>query len=204
MTNSHNRSRALQLSLSLDSDSVPVMLRLVRAFKRDAEIIGLLPGKFGELYANFFQVQTRDFLVELLRQAIDGRLVFLAIGPEVDLRKHLIGEGIGHNEARMTFGAAEVHQAAFGQKIDAAVTGQVVAIDLGFYVHAGNAFGIVEAVHLDLIVEVTDVTNDGLIFHLQNVFQGDDIAIAGSSDIDISLPERLFDDGDFEAFHGGL
>src|SRR5207302_2306997 len=69
---------------------------------------------------------------------------------------------------------------------------------------ARNAFGMVEAVHLDLIVEVTDVTNNGLVFHLQNVFQGDDIAIAGSSDIDVSPPERLFDGGDFEAFHGGL
>jgi hypothetical protein len=38
------------------------MVRLVRAFSRHTKIIGLRLGKFGQLHANFFEVQAGNFV----------------------------------------------------------------------------------------------------------------------------------------------
>jgi len=51
------------------------MLRLVTAVHRHAEVISLLLGELSELHADFFQVQSDHFLVELLWQAINRDLV---------------------------------------------------------------------------------------------------------------------------------
>src|SRR3546814_19512010 len=51
--------------------SVAVMLRLVRPFDRHVEVVGLFLGERGQLDADLFQVQARDFFVELLRQQVD-------------------------------------------------------------------------------------------------------------------------------------
>ena len=70
------------------------MVRLVRAFDGHAEVIGLFLRELRELHADFFEVQPGDFFVELFGQAIDGRFVFIPVGPEVELREDLVGEGI--------------------------------------------------------------------------------------------------------------
>jgi len=82
-------------------------------------------------------VQAGDFFVELLGQTIDADLVGLAVGPEVQLLKALIGspheievlnptcladllisrgEAVAHHEVRVAGGATEVHEAAFQSK----------------------------------------------------------------------------------------
>ena len=62
----------------------------------------------------------------------------------------------------------------------------------------------VEAVHLDFVVEVADVADDGLVLHLPHVLQRDDVAVAGAGDVDIAAAQGVLDGGDLEAFHGGL
>ena len=104
----------------------------------------------------------------------------------------------------MAFGATQVHQAAFRQQVNAAVAGEVVAVHLGLDVHTRHALGVVEPVHLDLVVEVADVTDDRLVLHLEHVLQRDDVAIARGGDVDVGLAERLFNGRDLEAFHRGL
>ena len=64
------------------------MLRLVRAVGVHAEVIGLRLGELGQHDADLFQVQTRDFFVELLGQTIDSLFVFVLVRPEI--RSHFI------------------------------------------------------------------------------------------------------------------
>ena len=75
-----------------EQPSVPVVLRLVRPFERHAEVIGLFLRQRRQLHADLLQVQARDFLVELLGQAIDRLLVRVLVRPQVDLRQRLVGE----------------------------------------------------------------------------------------------------------------
>src|SRR6184192_1136745 len=63
---------------------------------------------------------------------------------------------------------------------------------------------IVEAINLNLVIEVADVTNNSLIFHLEHVLDSDDVAVAGGCDIDVRPAEGILDGRDFEAFHRSL
>ncbi len=84
---------AFMLCISDDARiSVPVMFRLVRPFHRYAKIVGLLLRELGQLYAHFFEVQARDFFVELLGQAIDTDFVTLRVLPRVGLREDPVGD----------------------------------------------------------------------------------------------------------------
>src|SRR5439155_4202735 len=101
----------------ITSASVAVMLRLVGPLDRHAEIGGLLLGELGQLRADFLEVKSRDFLVEMLRQAVDADRVGVLVLPEVELRERLVGETVRHDERRVARRAAEVHQPALGEQI---------------------------------------------------------------------------------------
>ncbi len=104
----------------------------------------------------------------------------------------------------MAGGATEVHQAAFGENVNALAAGQMIAVVLRLDVFDAHAFRLLERVHLDLVVEMADVADDGLVFHREHVRGGDDVAIAGRRDINVAGAERAFDGVDFETFHRGL
>src|SRR5690242_18670358 len=72
--------------------SIAVMIALERAVLRHANVLRLIIAQLGELHADLLEVQTRNFLVELLRQRIDLRLVRLRVGPQLDLGQCLVGE----------------------------------------------------------------------------------------------------------------
>jgi hypothetical protein len=115
--------------LNLSSGSA----RLERALaRRHAEVLGLLHAvQLGELHAELAEVQRGDLLVELLRQHVDLADSYSPLlGPERDLREHLVGEAAAHHEAGVTRGAAEVHQAAAREDDEALAVGEDEVIDL--------------------------------------------------------------------------
>ncbi len=149
-------------------------------------------------------MQAGDFLIELLGETIDGRLIGGAIVPQIELGQHLVGKRVGHYEARMPFGAAQVHQPPLGQQVNAAVARQVVAVHLRLDIHPHDAPGGIQALHLDLIVEVANIADDSLVPHLENMLQPDHIAVAGAGDVDVRLAQRVLDGLNLEPLHRGL
>lgn len=73
---------------------VAVVLGLVRAVHRHAEVFGLCLAELGQLHTDLLEVETGDFFVELLGQTIDRLLVLVLVLPKVDLRERLVGEGV--------------------------------------------------------------------------------------------------------------
>ena len=67
-----------------------------------------------------------------------------------------------------------------------------------------NTFVVFQCIDLNLIVEVTDIADDGLVFHLKHVLEGDDVAVACACDEDVAFLNCLFHRGDFIAFHRSL
>ena len=51
---------------------------------------------------------------------------------------------------------------------------------------------------------MADVADDGLIFHPLHVLERDDVDVAGRADVNVAAAERVFDGGDFVAFHRRL
>ena len=62
---------------------IPVMRGLVGPFEGDVEVVGLLLGQLGKLHSDLFEVETGDFLVELLGENVDTWLVGLTVLPEL-------------------------------------------------------------------------------------------------------------------------
>ena len=97
---------------------VAVVVRLVRALDRDADVVGLLLGEGRQPHAERVEVQAGDLLVEVLRQDVDLPLVVVVLGEQLDLGDHLVGEGVRHHEGRVAGGVAQVQQAALGEHDD--------------------------------------------------------------------------------------
>ena len=70
--------------------SLTVVLGLERAVDWHAEIIGLCFAELGQFDPDFFQMQARDFFVELLGKHMDADLERVGLGPQRELREDLI------------------------------------------------------------------------------------------------------------------
>ena len=100
--------------------------------------------------------------------------------------------------------ATEVDESTFSQHEDAVSVREVIHIHLGFDVRLDDAFSRVQFVDLNLVVEVADVADDRLIFHLRHMIESDDIDVAGSRDVDVRRSESALKSVDLVAFHRGL
>src|SRR5688572_25584130 len=77
-------------SIALMPGLIPVLVALVRALDRDADVVGLVGGELGQLYPERVEVQARDLLVEVLGQHVDRLLVLLGLAEQLDLGDHLV------------------------------------------------------------------------------------------------------------------
>ena len=89
-------------------------------------------------------------------------LVVFAVLPQLDLRQHLVGERVGHDETRVARGATEVNKSAFGQENDALAIREDDVINLWLDVFP---LVLVQVGDIDFVVEVADVADDCLVFH---------------------------------------
>src|SRR3989442_2448249 len=161
--------------------SIAVRIGLVRPFLLHADVGGLLLRQLGELRIELLQLQPRDLLVQVLGQHVDlADLVGGALREQLDLRDRLVGERRAHHVARVAGGAAEVHEAPLGQQDDALAVREDHVIDLRLdFFPAALRF---ERRHIDFVVEVADVADDGLVLHLRHVLEGDHALVARSGD----------------------
>ncbi|AEM42107.1 hypothetical protein KVU_2268 [Ketogulonicigenium vulgare WSH-001] len=174
------------------------MLGLEGAFDGYANVISLLHRQLSQFHADLFQMQTGDFLVQMLGQDIDAGGIFIALGPQFDLRQHLVGEAGGHDKAGVAGRISKVQQAAFGQQDDAVARGHRDHIDLLFDI---GPLVVFQRGDLDFVVEVADIADDRHILHAAHVFDTDDVAVAGGGDKDIGRLDDIFQRSDLKAVH---
>ena len=75
---------------------------------------------------------------------------------------------------------------------------------LGFNIDPFNAGDFLEAGHVDLVIEVADVSDDGVVLHPRHVLRGDDVAVPGGGNEDVGLSDDTFQCLDLESFHRRL
>ena len=116
----------------------------------------------------------------------------------------LVGEGAGHDKAWVTSGTAQVEQTALGQDNDGMAVREDEAVTLGLDVLTLDALCADEASHVDLIVKVTNVANDGIVLHLAHVLGHDDVLVAGGGDEDVGSSQDILHGSNGEALHASL
>merc|ERR1712087_1081447 len=140
--------------------SIAVGVALEGALHLHADVVSLLLAQLRELSAQGWQMQPGHLLVQLLRQEIDIVFVALALLPvlqDVQLTQDLVGEGARHHKGGMARGAAQVQQAPRCQDDDAVPIREDEAVDLRLDVLNLDAGEALQAGHVDLVVEVTNV-----------------------------------------------
>ena len=177
------------------------MVRFVRPCHGHIDVVGLVFAELGELGPDATEVQASHHLIEMLGQHVHLLGVLIALGEQLDLSQHLVGEGVAHHKAGVAGGAAQVHQAAFRQQDDLVAAGQGDVIHLRLDV---LPLVLLEGGDIDLIIEVADVADDGLILHLHQVLVADHLVVAGGGHKDVHLLDHVFKTNHAVALHGRL
>merc|ERR1719394_412908 len=186
-------------------DSVPVRVWLEGPRALYADVVRLLLREDGQLRPQRGQVQAGDLLVELLGQQVHLVLVPLLLRrQQVDLRQHLVRERARHHEGRVPSGAAQIQQAPRRQDDDAVAIREHIAIDLRLNVLDLDSRELFQVLHLDLVVEVSDVAYDGVVLHLLHVLQGYDLEVARGCGEDVDLTDHALHCHHLEALHASL
>ena len=77
------------------------------------------------------------------------------------------------------------------------------SINLGFDVDLGDT-KFLQSFHLNLVVEVSDVTDNSVILHFGHVTCSNDVLVSCGSDENVDILYKLLDGGNLISFHTGL
>src|SRR5580692_9280019 len=183
---------------------VTVLLRLVRAVDGNADVVRLLLGQLAQPDPERVQVQPGYLLVQVLGQHVHAECVLVGLGEQLDLRDDLVGEAVGHDEAGVPGGVAEVQQAPLGQHDDAVPVLEGPLVHLRLDVDVPDALPLGQAGHVDLVVEVADVAHDRLVLHPAHVFGGDYVAVPGRGHEDVRGLDHVLQGRHLVAVHRRL
>lgn len=118
---------------------------------------------------------------------------------------YLVSEGAGHDEAGVPGGAPKVHKASLCEDNDAGVgLGENPSVCLRLDRDALHARVGLQPQHVNLIVKVPDVADDGIVLHLLHVVDHDDIFVPGGRDKDVCLRDYILNCEDRDPFHQSL
>src|SRR4030088_612247 len=78
--------------------SIPIVIRLERPFRFNADVVGLVGPQRGELDADLGEMQPGHLLVERFRQHVDLFFVFALVSVQFDLGQGLVGERRRHHK----------------------------------------------------------------------------------------------------------
>ena len=96
---------------------------------------------------------------------------------------------------------AKVQQTPLGQQDDSAAGRHLDHVHLILDV---RPLVVAQRRHLDFIVEVANVADDGHVLHLADMLQADDVLVAGSGDEDVGVMDDVFQHHHFKSVHGRL
>ena len=171
----------------------------------DRDVVGLLSGQLGQLNLQRAEVQACHLFVQNLGEHVHVSprvLAGLPLLPQLDLSERLVRERGGHDERRVTSGAAQVEQASLSEEDDAVAVLEDELVHLGLDVDLLR--GRDEAGEVDLVVEVADIADDGVVLHLGHVARHDDALVSGGGDEDVAGAHDGAELHNAEAFHRSL
>jgi len=104
----------------------------------------------------------------------------------------------------VTSSAPEIEETTLSKDDDTMAIGEFVAIDLVLDVFSLDTGVFIKTIHINLVVEMTDVTNDSVVLHLGHVVSHNDALVTSAGDVNIGSLEDRFESLDLVTFHAGL
>jgi hypothetical protein len=86
----------------------------------------------------------------------------------------------------MASSATQVEKTTLSKKNNSVAIWEFPAINLVFDIQTFDARVVLKAFNINFVIEVTNVTNNGVVLHLSHVLCHDNIFVSSCSDKDIS------------------
>jgi len=104
----------------------------------------------------------------------------------------------------MASGTAQVHKSALSQDQDTVSIGEFPSVHLRFDVLTLDAWVVLEAEHVNFVVKVTNIADNGIVLHLGHVVHHDDACVSSCSHKYVGILHNVFQFLDVQAFHASL
>merc|ERR1712176_396653 len=189
------------------SPLVSVRVTLERSIDLDANVICLLLRRHRQYGTQRGEVQCCRLLIKTFRKQIHLILVALVLLPvrqQVHLAKNLVCERARHHERWMSRSTSQVKKTTRREHNDAMTVWKNEAVDLWLDVFHLDTWELLQLGHLNLVVKVTDVANNRVVFHFLHVLQSDDFEITCGCCEDVNLAYHGFQCDNLEALHARL
>merc|ERR1712241_332899 len=147
-------------------------------------------------------MQTGNLFVQMLRQEVYFVFVALVVLPvvqNIELRKRLVRERAGHHERRVTSCTAQIQKTARREHDDTMAIREDKTINTLLDVFGLDTREILKTLHVDLVVEMPNVSHNGVVLHFGHVFNLDDVEIASRGHKDVNLVDHGLEFGHLEA-----
>lgn len=99
---------------------------------------------------------------------------------------YLVGERAGHDKTGVASGTSQVQQTALSQHNDSMAIREDKPVTLRLDVLPLDSLPVHEASHVNFIVKVTNVANNGVVLHLGHVGGHDDVLVASGGHKDVT------------------
>jgi hypothetical protein len=104
----------------------------------------------------------------------------------------------------MTSGTTQVQKPSFSKNNDTVTIWELKSVYLWFDLNLLDSWVGFKSLHVDLVVEMTKISNDGVVLHLGHLVLHDDTLVACGSHENITGGDHTVELLDGEAFHGSL
>ena len=139
-------------------------------------------------------MKSGDLLVEDLWKLVDfSLLVFLGslVLPEIDLSKSLVGERARHNERWVTSGTSQVEESTLSKDDDTVSVWELESVHLWFDLNLLDSWVGLETFHINFIIEMTNVSNDGVVLHLSHILSHNNSLVSSGGNEDVGSADDL-------------
>mmetsp|Transcript_26626 Transcript_26626/g.38924 ORF Transcript_26626/g.38924 Transcript_26626/m.38924 type:complete len:203 (-) Transcript_26626:772-1380(-) len=150
-------------------------------------------------------MKTSNLLIQRLGQNVDMSTSVLAsilLLPKFQLSKSLVGKGGRHDKGGVTRGTTQVQKTTLGQDNDSLSTFKFKTVHLRLDIDPLCCLH--ETLHVNFVVKVTNVSNNGIVLHLGHGFHHEDTLVTSRGDEDISKVNNVFQRRDGESLHTSL
>jgi len=104
----------------------------------------------------------------------------------------------------MTSGASKIKKSSLGEDDDTVTIWELVSVNLWLNLGSLDSWVFLKSVHIDFVIEMTNVSNDGVVLHLSHIGGHDNTLVSSSSNEDISGGDNIGELLDLVSFHSSL
>mmetsp|Transcript_7164 Transcript_7164/g.10970 ORF Transcript_7164/g.10970 Transcript_7164/m.10970 type:complete len:218 (+) Transcript_7164:202-855(+) len=150
-------------------------------------------------------MQACNLLIKSLWQNVNFALSVLArvlFLPEFELSQYLVSERSRHHERRVASSTSQVKKTSFGENNNSVARFEFESVDL--WLDVDSLGGLHQSVHINFVIEMSNVSNNSVIFHLAHSVGHENTLVTSGGDENVGGGNDILECYDCVSFHACL